>query len=69
MQYGARGGTGGLGRLFHLGPPPAYRQSDIVFTDTWVALAAIAARTERLRLGPVITALAPRRPLRDRPIS
>ena len=39
-----------------------YRQSDIPFVDAWVALAAIAARTERLRLGPVITPVARRRP-------
>ena len=30
--------------------------------DAWVALAAIAARTERIRLGPVITPVARRRP-------
>jgi alkanesulfonate monooxygenase SsuD/methylene tetrahydromethanopterin reductase-like flavin-dependent oxidoreductase (luciferase family) len=39
-----------------------YRHSDIPFVDAWVALAAIAARTERLRLGPVITPVARRRP-------
>lgn len=39
-----------------------YRHSDIPFADAWVALAAIAARTERLRLGPVITPVARRRP-------
>jgi alkanesulfonate monooxygenase SsuD/methylene tetrahydromethanopterin reductase-like flavin-dependent oxidoreductase (luciferase family) len=39
-----------------------YRRSDIPFVDAWVALAAVAARTERLRLGPVITPVARRRP-------
>jgi len=39
-----------------------YRHSDVPFVDAWVALAAIAARTERLRLGPVITPVARRRP-------
>lgn len=39
-----------------------YRQSDIPFVDAWIALAAIAARTERLKLGPVITPVARRRP-------
>jgi hypothetical protein len=39
-----------------------YRHSDIPFVDAWIALAAIAARTERIRLGPVITPIARRRP-------
>jgi alkanesulfonate monooxygenase SsuD/methylene tetrahydromethanopterin reductase-like flavin-dependent oxidoreductase (luciferase family) len=39
-----------------------YRHSDIPVVDAWVALAGIAARTERLRLGPVIAPLARRRP-------
>ena len=39
-----------------------YRHSDIPVVDAWVALAAIASHTERLRLGPVITPLARRRP-------
>ena len=39
-----------------------YRHSDIPFVDAWVALGAIAARTERLRLGPLITPAARRRP-------
>ena len=39
-----------------------YRNSDVPVVDAWIALAAIAARTERLRLGPVITPLARRRP-------
>ncbi|HLW69084.1 MAG TPA: LLM class flavin-dependent oxidoreductase [Candidatus Binataceae bacterium] len=36
--------------------------SDIPFVDAWVALAGIAARTERIRLGPLIAPLARRRP-------
>jgi alkanesulfonate monooxygenase SsuD/methylene tetrahydromethanopterin reductase-like flavin-dependent oxidoreductase (luciferase family) len=32
--------------------------------NTWIALAAIAVRTERLRLGTEVTPLARRRPLR-----
>src|ERR1043166_5357034 len=39
-----------------------YRRSDITVVDAWVALAAIAARTERIRLGPLITPAARRRP-------
>lgn len=39
-----------------------YRHSDIPFVDAWIALAAIAARTERIRLGPIITPVARRRP-------
>ena len=39
-----------------------YRHSDIPVVDAWVALAAVAARTERIRLGPVITPVARRRP-------
>jgi luciferase-like monooxygenase len=39
-----------------------YRHSDIPFVDAGIALAAIAARTERLKLGPVITPVARRRP-------
>jgi len=39
-----------------------YRHSDIPFVDAWIALSAIAARTERMRLGPVITPPARRRP-------
>jgi hypothetical protein len=39
-----------------------YRHSDIPVVDAWMALAAIAARTERIRLGPVITPVARRRP-------
>ena len=39
-----------------------YRRSDIPVIDAWVALAAIAARTERIRLGPLITPAARRRP-------
>jgi hypothetical protein len=32
------------------------------FVDPWIALAAIAMKTERVRLGPMITSLARRRP-------
>ena len=32
------------------------------FVDPWIGLAAIAMRTERIRLGPMITSLARRRP-------
>ena len=39
-----------------------YRRSDIPVVDAWVALSAIAARTERIRLGPLITPAARRRP-------
>lgn len=39
-----------------------YRQADIPVVDAWIALAAIAARTERMRLGPMITPAARRRP-------
>ena len=39
-----------------------YRQADIPVVDAWVALSAIAARTERMRLGPMITPAARRRP-------
>jgi alkanesulfonate monooxygenase SsuD/methylene tetrahydromethanopterin reductase-like flavin-dependent oxidoreductase (luciferase family) len=38
-----------------------YQHSDIPFVDAWIALVAIAARTEHLRLGPVIMPLAWRR--------
>jgi hypothetical protein len=39
-----------------------YRHSDVPVVDAWIALAGIAARTEHLKLGPVITPLARRRP-------
>lgn len=32
------------------------------FVDPWIALAAIAVKTERVRIGPLITSLARRRP-------
>jgi hypothetical protein len=32
------------------------------YVDAWIALAAIAARTERLRIGPLVTRLPRRRP-------
>jgi alkanesulfonate monooxygenase SsuD/methylene tetrahydromethanopterin reductase-like flavin-dependent oxidoreductase (luciferase family) len=37
-------------------------QDDVPFVDAWIALAAIAAATERIRLGPRITPLPRRRP-------
>jgi alkanesulfonate monooxygenase SsuD/methylene tetrahydromethanopterin reductase-like flavin-dependent oxidoreductase (luciferase family) len=43
----------------HMWRPPS-DQSDIA--DTWIILAAIAAVTEHLRLGPTITPLSRRRP-------
>ena len=39
-----------------------FPQADMPFVDAGVALAAIAARTERMLLGPMITPLARRRP-------
>ncbi|MFL6241891.1 MAG: LLM class flavin-dependent oxidoreductase, partial [Acidimicrobiia bacterium] len=32
------------------------------YVDAWIALAAIAARTDRLRIGPLVTPLPRRRP-------
>jgi probable F420-dependent oxidoreductase len=32
------------------------------FTDPWVALAAVAVKTERVKIGPMVTSLARRRP-------
>jgi alkanesulfonate monooxygenase SsuD/methylene tetrahydromethanopterin reductase-like flavin-dependent oxidoreductase (luciferase family) len=37
-------------------------QEDVPFVDAWIALAAIAAATDRIRLGPLITPLPRRRP-------
>ncbi|MFL6239344.1 MAG: LLM class flavin-dependent oxidoreductase [Actinomycetes bacterium] len=39
-----------------------YREPVLAATDPWIALAAIAARTERLTIGPMVTPLARRRP-------
>ena len=36
--------------------------ADVPFVDAWIALTAMAAATERLRLGPLITPLPRRRP-------
>jgi alkanesulfonate monooxygenase SsuD/methylene tetrahydromethanopterin reductase-like flavin-dependent oxidoreductase (luciferase family) len=35
---------------------------DVPFVDAWIALTAIAAATSRIRIGPMVTALARRRP-------
>jgi alkanesulfonate monooxygenase SsuD/methylene tetrahydromethanopterin reductase-like flavin-dependent oxidoreductase (luciferase family) len=37
-------------------------QDDVPFVDAWIALAAVAVATERIRLGPLITPLPRRRP-------
>ena len=37
-------------------------ESDVPFVDPWIALAAIASATERIRLGPLVTPLSRRRP-------
>lgn len=39
----------------------AYREPVRALADPWVALAAIACRTERLRIGPMVTPVARRR--------
>jgi alkanesulfonate monooxygenase SsuD/methylene tetrahydromethanopterin reductase-like flavin-dependent oxidoreductase (luciferase family) len=39
-----------------------FSRAAVPFVDAWVALAAIATRTERMRLGPMITPVARRRP-------
>jgi alkanesulfonate monooxygenase SsuD/methylene tetrahydromethanopterin reductase-like flavin-dependent oxidoreductase (luciferase family) len=35
---------------------------DVPFVDAWIALAAIAAATERMRIGPLVTPIPRRRP-------
>src|SRR4051794_688491 len=37
-------------------------EADVPFVDAWIALTAMATATERIRLGPLITPLARRRP-------
>jgi alkanesulfonate monooxygenase SsuD/methylene tetrahydromethanopterin reductase-like flavin-dependent oxidoreductase (luciferase family) len=39
-----------------------YRPPASAATDPWIAIAAMATRTERIRLGPMVTPLARRRP-------
>lgn len=39
-----------------------YREPTTALTDPWIALAAMAARTRRIRIGPMVTPLARRRP-------
>jgi alkanesulfonate monooxygenase SsuD/methylene tetrahydromethanopterin reductase-like flavin-dependent oxidoreductase (luciferase family) len=39
-----------------------YRAPTTALTDPWIALAAIAARTQRVTIGPMVTPLARRRP-------
>jgi alkanesulfonate monooxygenase SsuD/methylene tetrahydromethanopterin reductase-like flavin-dependent oxidoreductase (luciferase family) len=40
----------------------AYREPVRALADPWVTLAAVAMRTERVRIGPLVTPLARRRP-------
>jgi alkanesulfonate monooxygenase SsuD/methylene tetrahydromethanopterin reductase-like flavin-dependent oxidoreductase (luciferase family) len=40
----------------------AYREPVQALADPWVTLAAVAMRTERVRIGPLVTPLARRRP-------
>ena len=37
-------------------------EQDVPFVDAWIALTAMACATERIRLGPLVTPLARRRP-------
>ena len=37
-------------------------EADVPFVDAWIALAAMAVATERIRLGPLVTPLPRRRP-------
>ena len=39
-----------------------YAAAKRAVVDPWIALAAVAVRTERIRLGPLVTALPRRRP-------
>lgn len=59
-DIGARAEAAGWDGLFvwdHVMTTPG-----VAVADPWVALAAIAQRTERVRLGPMVTPLARRRP-------
>jgi alkanesulfonate monooxygenase SsuD/methylene tetrahydromethanopterin reductase-like flavin-dependent oxidoreductase (luciferase family) len=42
----------------------AYREPVVEVADPWIVLAAMAAATERVRLGPLVTPLARRRPVK-----
>ena len=41
-----------------------WREPVLAVADPWITLAAIAAATERVRLGPMVTPLARRRPVK-----
>ena len=41
-----------------------WREPVVEVADPWITLAAIAGATERIRLGPMVTPLARRRPAR-----
>jgi alkanesulfonate monooxygenase SsuD/methylene tetrahydromethanopterin reductase-like flavin-dependent oxidoreductase (luciferase family) len=41
-----------------------WREPVLAVADPWITLAAVAAATERVRLGPMVTPLARRRPVK-----
>jgi alkanesulfonate monooxygenase SsuD/methylene tetrahydromethanopterin reductase-like flavin-dependent oxidoreductase (luciferase family) len=47
---------------FHLWDHIVYRDPVVALADPWIALAAVAAATQRIRIGPLITPPARRRP-------